>query len=906
MAMRIPLSAWKATLANFGLRRRKNNKKPAHSRTRSLQIESLEPRQLLAGDLITNGGFEADVVTDHRGRWELYSEVAGWTRESSAKIELQKGILGGPAEGLQHLELASNGKSAISQTVTTVTDQAYELKFSFSGRPGTSDKANILGVNITSGSNPVAFTLRDADGNSVNGDQLRLSGNSGWQEYTAIFVATGTETKIEFSQQGTSQKKGTFLDNVSLTETDEVPPPANLLVNGSFERGIVTQHRGRWHLFGGVAGDDIPGWEIESGSHIELQKGILGGPAEGLQHLELDAHGSDSQTTISQTANTTAGTVYNLQFAFSGRPGTHANNNKLGVEVLSVQAGQSESHIALQLFDESGNLVAEYDDQGQVSPGYDTDQDDIPDALKLPGNSGWRYFRAVFTAEGDATKIQFSDQGIANRKGSLIDDVVLAENAKPFFKEELREGTIGIHRTKDYVVGTVKAFDGNLRDVLTYKFVGGNEEGFFSLDEDSGELKLTKDAIDANSKLYELKVVAEDQSGAKSEEQTIKLEIVAGVTIAGDLHGVEKLDDGNRDNIELQFTRIVDDELKNVALEIHYEVIWGENPLRGGARRDDLTNPEALVAEGKTKGSVTVFAGKLFKPVELIPAQDLPEGITTFHVRLLPSPTKKYERIQFDFAKKNNETLIGKEEVEVTIVDGITLFAKGEFPTEGGTAIDGHEVHFNDIQQGALNDCFCMTAFGAMALRTPEEVKSLIETVDGKYKVKLYPTLGGAAVTQTVDPVGLLSRGEVMAQLSGDTDADGNAEIWPIVLERAYAQQFGEEALDFGNAHVVWERLTNREAKLFETKNLTHQEIAEKLQGAEARKEKVVIGRGGSFDVLVKDGRLLKGKHAFLVTKVEEGTVFLHDPLQQFGEPFEVPLADIKPLMTTIYIQANE
>ena len=54
-------------------------------------------------------------------------------------------------------------------------------------------------------------------------------------------------------------------------------------------------------------------------------------------------------------------------------------------------------------------------------------------------------------------------------------------------------------------------------DALKYKIVSGNTEGIFTLNESSGVLKLTKNALDADDRIYALEVTAEAQHGATSE-----------------------------------------------------------------------------------------------------------------------------------------------------------------------------------------------------------------------------------------------------------------------------------------------------------------------------------------------------------------------------------------------------
>lgn len=94
----------------------------------------------------------------------------------------------------------------------------------------------------------------------------------------------------------------------------------SLLTNGSFEVPVVT---GVSQAFSDIGGQDVPGWVLEAGGAIELQRNLGGAAAEGNQWLELAA---SAPTTISQSVTTVPGALYELRFAYSARPGFPADN----------------------------------------------------------------------------------------------------------------------------------------------------------------------------------------------------------------------------------------------------------------------------------------------------------------------------------------------------------------------------------------------------------------------------------------------------------------------------------------------------------------------------------------------------------------------------------------------------
>ena len=99
-------------------------------------------------NLVQNGSFE-QIVTPNP--WNYIHAIPEWTLESGPNFELQKNLLQTSADGSQYLELDAHplpGSTTISQTVNTVAGATYELRFAYSGRPGTALAQNRLGVEL--------------------------------------------------------------------------------------------------------------------------------------------------------------------------------------------------------------------------------------------------------------------------------------------------------------------------------------------------------------------------------------------------------------------------------------------------------------------------------------------------------------------------------------------------------------------------------------------------------------------------------------------------------------------------------------------------------------------------------------------------------------------------------------
>jgi hypothetical protein len=168
--------------------------------------------------------------------------------------------------------------------------------------------------------------------------------------------------------------------------------------------------------------------------------------------------------------------------------------------------------------------------------------------------------------------------------------------------------------------------------------------------------------------------------------------------------------------------------------------------------------------------------------------------------------------------------------VKVQVLDGITLFADGR---PGGA--DGSDVDVNDIRQGGLGDCRFMAALAELARTRPAFLRSGINRVLGtpsdvyQFTVRFFGD-NGEPFNQEVTFE--LDRGFDGAQLSGDFDAAGNVEIWPLVVERAYAEYMGGfgQINSGGTAQAPWKLLTGRDGRNEDVAAWTNADILALIQ----------------------------------------------------------------------------
>ena len=157
------------------------------------------------------------------------------------------------------------------------------------------------------------------------------------------------------------------------------PPLPNVVVNGGFERPLVTPRS--THPF-----PAIRGWRLAFGPDIEIQNHAAGDPFRGRQFVELD---SDASSGIWQKVPTQPGRLYRLQVFFSPRPGTSASENILVVHWRRFVIGTiSANGLGLR-------------------------------------NTSWRMYAFKVRAIRTTTRIELADGGISDSVGTYVDAVSL-------------------------------------------------------------------------------------------------------------------------------------------------------------------------------------------------------------------------------------------------------------------------------------------------------------------------------------------------------------------------------------------------------------------------------------------------------------------------------------------------
>jgi hypothetical protein len=162
------------------------------------------PRRPHRRNLIVNGSFEAPAIGD--GSWTSVRDMPGWRAVAGPGIEIQRHVVGEPADGDQHVELDSDAPSAMVQDIATEAGATYRLRYRVAARPGTHPDDNRLEVRWN-GAVVDAVTARPA------GDDTR------WERREVLVQAGGDRAQLELRDASPGNGTGIYVDDVRLVRT---------------------------------------------------------------------------------------------------------------------------------------------------------------------------------------------------------------------------------------------------------------------------------------------------------------------------------------------------------------------------------------------------------------------------------------------------------------------------------------------------------------------------------------------------------------------------------------------------------------------------------------------------------------------------------------------------------------
>lgn len=244
------------------------------------------------------------------------------------------------------------------------------------------------------------------------------------------------------------------------------------------------------------------------------------------------------------------------------------------------------------------------------------------------------------------------------------------------------------------------------------------------------------------------------------------------------------------------------------------------------------------------------------------------------------------------FQDGGGETQSGKKIGDIKVT-GTHVLSGQLFVQDSG---EGHAVHPSDVNQDALGDCYFVAALASVAKQNPDLIKNNIQdNGDGTYTVTLYekktswelgfpPTQKTTFEKHTEVVTAEFPQGEWTDPKGNVYKVDAHAgfennqkEMWPLLMEKAYAQWQGDGNLIKGYAEIsgghtdqALEAITGNASKVYDADDLSITKLAELNKQGHA----ITLDTRGDrwLDEYIpskfKDGILIKS-HTYYLTDVD-------------------------------------
>ncbi len=196
-----------------------------------------------------------------------------------------------------------------------------------------------------------------------------------------------------------------------------------------------------------------------------------------------------------------------------------------------------------------------------------------------------------------------------------------------------------------------------------------------------------------------------------------------------------------------------------------------------------------------------------------------------------------------------------------------------ELRTRRGATLTVDGVHFDDVIQNQLGDCFLLASLSAIAAVNPKAIEDAItDHGDGTYSVRFFEKQPRGAAT----PVSITIDADLPARRNGALvygQARDKAELWPSLLEKAYATWkggYGELSLG-GFAGDALLAITGKPADFYNPiTTLEPRELWAAMQQAQAEGRPMVTGTGSAVGVEGTKTQNLVPMHIYSVIAVNE------------------------------------
>jgi hypothetical protein len=193
-------------------------------------------------------------------------------------------------------------------------------------------------------------------------------------------------------------------------------------------------------------------------------------------------------------------------------------------------------------------------------------------------------------------------------------------------------------------------------------------------------------------------------------------------------------------------------------------------------------------------------------------------------------------------------------------------------PSTGELFTNG--VSSDDPVQGVLGDCYLVSGLASLAAVQPDVIKNAVKAnADGTFTVTFHKDSFFGLFGKSQKPITVTVDGD-MPTKNGKTSiytrGRDTKELWPMIIEKAYAQlDGGYQTVNKGGAPTtIWQALTGKSGAM--TMNVTEgtTRLWDKISNALAEKRPVAASTAPTFKDYEGTG-LVKG-HVYSVLGVEE------------------------------------
>ena len=210
---------------------------------------------------------------------------------------------------------------------------------------------------------------------------------------------------------------------------------------------------------------------------------------------------------------------------------------------------------------------------------------------------------------------------------------------------------------------------------------------------------------------------------------------------------------------------------------------------------------------------------------------------------------------------------------------------------------DDTAIHPNDVDQGAIGDCWIMATMTSVAQENPRIIEDMIRrNENGTYTVTFHDGDDEVEITVTAD-VPVDSDGEpIFAEFphSGVDQNGSDYELWPAIIEKAYARYRGDyREIEGGRAEEALEAMTGVPSESHDMDDLSLEELAD-IHSAGGAITMSSLDDADETDYY-SDGLLVPG-HAYYVTDINEeaGTITIRNPWGFHIDPLTLTLEEYR------------